>query len=462
LTTSETESRNCGTTTPAPAAGESVESLDVHSRLRCVTFETSAWTPSGFLCLLADFAQASGLFECIQNLIHLPMKEVQYTQLEKIKTLLAMIMLGCKHISDINYCLRPYPIMAQTLGMEKFPEQSQINRLLHNFSGQLYQVDHLFETLLMTFGLCRDQAKVNFDFDCTGLVVYGEQFELCRKGYFSRRPGSKGYQLSLGYTFGYSPCEILSLHLDPGNFHPSGRFWDAIFQAAEILGSLDRIGVIRADGAQGSGANIQGLIEMDLGFIVKGYSPHTARVFAREMTHEQWEAIDLFTRVADLGLRKIHSCRYQVRTILVEALDARREKDYFNLFTHFTSESMMAPEVFRYYNGRQNIEALIKGEKHSLHIIPMKTRSFAANYAFLYFAVIVFNLLAWFKHRVLKGTNLEHLGLHDLTTKLMHIPAQIQFNDKQLELAFPSQHPMIRELSQPPRADQAGAGDRYF
>jgi hypothetical protein len=189
--------------------------------------------------------------------------------------------------------------------MEKFPEQSQINRLLHNFSGQLYQVDHLFETLLMTFGLCRDQAKVNFDFDCTG-------------------------------------------------------------------------------------------------------------------------------------------------------------KDYFNLFAHFTSESMMASEVFRYYNGRQNIEALIKGEKHSLHIIAMKTRSFAANYAFLYFAVIVFNLLAWFKHRVLKGTNLEHLGLHDLTTKLMHIPAQIQFNDEQLELALPSQHPMIRELSQPPRADQTGAGDQYF
>jgi hypothetical protein len=154
--------------------------------------------------------------------------------------------------------------------------------------------------------------------------------------------------------------------------------------------------------------------------------------------HEQWDNIDLFTRVADLGLQKIHKCRYPVRTILVETVNARGRMDYFNVFTHFQPEVMSGPEVFHYYNARQTIEALIKGEKYSLQITPMKTRSFAGNYAFLYFAAIVFNLLAWFKHHILKGTDLEHLGLNDLTSKFMQIPAQFQYKNNQIELAFPS------------------------
>jgi hypothetical protein len=419
---------------------------EAHAAVHYVAVETFPWVPSGFLCLLANFADALGLFKVIENIIHLPMKEVYYTHLDKIKTLLAMIVLGCKHIHDINHCLRPYPVMAQCLGMEKFPEQSQISRFLNSFAGHLFQVDQLFETLLRTYGLWQQQEKVNLDFDCTGLMVYGDKFELCRKGYFARHPGSKGYQLSLTSTFGYAAREILSLHLDPGNSHPNARFWDGIYQAAEICG-LDHIGVVRADAAQGSGSNLQELIELNLGFTIKGYSVLTARNFARQLVHEQWDAIDLFTRVADLGLQKIHRCHYPVRTILVETVNAGGRMDYFNVFTHFPPDLMSAPEVFHYYNGRQTIEALIKGEKYSLHITPMKTRSFAGNYAFLYFAAIVFNLLAWFKCHILKGTDLEHLGLNDLTSKLMQIPAQLQYNNHQLELAFPSQHPLIKQLA---------------
>jgi hypothetical protein len=65
----------------------------------------------------------------------------------------------------------------------------------------------------------------------------------------------------------------------------------------------------------------------------------------------------------------------------------------------------------------------------------------------------VFNLLAWFKHHILKGTELEHLGLNDLTSKLMQIPAQFQYKNNQIELAFPSQHPLIKQLVRSPAAD---------
>jgi hypothetical protein len=58
---------------------------EAHARVHYVATETFRWVPSGFLCLLADFADAIGLFKVIENVIHLPMKEVHYTHLEKSK-----------------------------------------------------------------------------------------------------------------------------------------------------------------------------------------------------------------------------------------------------------------------------------------------------------------------------------------------------------------------------------------
>src|SRR5579875_1658643 len=52
--------------------------------------------------------------------------------------------------------------------------------------------------------------------------------------------------------------EILALALDPANIGPAGRFWDCLYQAADVLGSFDRLGVIRADASWGTGRRHSG------------------------------------------------------------------------------------------------------------------------------------------------------------------------------------------------------------
>ncbi len=241
------------------------------------------------MCILAKFAEKIGFFKLLEDQIQLPNKQVTYTLLDKMKTLIAINAVGCRHIQDINYLLRPYPVMAQSLNMVHFPEQSTINRLLHQFSSaSLLQLENMFEQLRLQFGIYHQQPKVNFDFDNTGLMVPGRTFEFARKGYFLKHPGAKGYQLSMVYSFGDVPSEILFLPLAPGNYSPAAYFGDAIYQVIEILGSVERIGIIRADAALGTGENIQELIDMGFDFVIKSFHPHTACNFAKNVSEKQW------------------------------------------------------------------------------------------------------------------------------------------------------------------------------
>jgi len=166
---------------------------------------------------------------------------------------------------------------------------------------------------------------VDLDIDSTGLMVYGRTFEGIRKGYVPQR-GRRGYRLSLASTRHPAGSEILALFLDPANVAPAARFWDCIYQSADVLGSVERIGVILADAACGSGPDIAHLLELNLSFIIKGFAPKTARRFAAHVAPTQWESIDLFTRVCGIGPQRISQCQDPVRTFLVELMTQRLDR----------------------------------------------------------------------------------------------------------------------------------------
>ena len=125
------------------------------------------------------------------------MKRVRYSPLQKVQTLVASIVLGCPHTKAINHELVPDRVAAQEWGMERFPDQSQINLFLNRMTeenvGQLGQVNH---ELLLAHSQLRSEPVVVVDLDQTGLTVTGKHFELASKGYLPRRRGSRGYQFS--------------------------------------------------------------------------------------------------------------------------------------------------------------------------------------------------------------------------------------------------------------------------
>jgi hypothetical protein len=399
--------------------------------------------PNGFLGLLWQYAEQIGFFQPFVDSLHVHMKEMNYSNLDRVKTLIASIAIGCEHGKDINHKLVPYKGTALCCHMNQFPDQSQINRFMRRFDQtNIQELDFIFEYLIQTFGLCRSLKKVNIDFDCSGIVVYGNTYQLARKGYFPKKRSSRGYQLSLATVSDEPYKEILSLHLDPGNSHADFRFWDAVYQAAEILGDINYIGVVRADSASGTGANIEALIDHHLSFLIKGKNCRTAENFAQKLCYENWIPINLFQRVADLQDQKIPNCRHPVRVIVVETISPKGRKIFSHLYTDQEKEP---EELFQDYNNRQTIESIIKENKYGLFISNLRTRKYLGILCFLYFAVITYNLLSLFKYHVLRGSGLENMSAIDLTNKLMDIPAKIHAQNRQLELVFPEEHKLCKK-----------------
>lgn len=418
-------------------------------QVRCGTDPFEDVLPTGALGLLVAFTQRIGWFDVFHQHFHLPIKALNYTPLQKLQTVICSLAVGCRWTKDINHLLRPYPVAAQLLGMERFPDQASISRFLHQLgSQQRLQLELISEQLLQRFGLWRQSERVDLDIDSSGLMVYGRCFEGSRKGYFPRQRGRRGYRLSLASTRHPAGSEILALFLDPANVAANGRFWDCLYQAAEVLGSLDRLGLILADAACGAGAEIETLLEQGFTFIVKGFSDRTARKFASRVAPTQWEYLDLFTRVCDIGPQSITNCRYPVRVILAELQTQRFDHPFYShLYTTLSPQQADAETVFQRYNQRQSIEALIKSAKYGLSIQHLRTRRYLPIENFLHLTAITFNLLTWFRHYLLAEIDLDDLGLCELTQKLMNIPAKCSYHDNQLHLNFPAHHPLSPALA---------------
>lgn len=371
------------------------------------------------------------------------MKEIIYTNLDRVKTLVASISIGCKYVKDINHKLVPYKGAAKCCGLDRFPDQSQINRFLRRFDlSNIRELDYIFEQLLCSHGLWRSEQQIDIDFDCSGIVVHGKTYQLARKGYFPRKRSSRGYQLSLASTFNVPFKEILSLHLDPGNTYVDTRFWDAIYQAAEILGDIDRIGLVRADSASGTGPNIEALIDHHISFLIKGNNCRTAQNFAKRLSHPDWMPIDYFVRIADMHDQRITNCCYPVRVIVVETISPKGRKKYSHLYSDQEDE----PEaLYQSYNERQSIESIIKEETYGLCIKSLRTRKYLGILTFVYFVTMTYNLLSLFRYHVLRDTQLESMSTIDLTNKLMDIPAKMRSEDGRLFLTFPENHDLCKK-----------------
>lgn len=403
-------------------------------------------SPCAPLALLLAFAQRIGYFEPFSEHLEVAAKEVVYSNLQKLQTLVAALAVGCPHNVDINHYLAPYPAVARVLGMRRFPDQSQVNRFLRRMEPvNLCQLQLILEILLERFGLWRSLRRVDVDLDTTGLTVTGSQYELARKGYFPGRRGKRGYQLNVAMASETS--ETLALSLDPGNIPPGERFVDMLYAVMEVVGP-ERMGMIRADATHGTMENLLLLLDLGLDFTIKGRDPRTARNLAHDIPACRWETVDIGAQAAD-AIPLFLGDYEPVRTVVVKVEDGRRV-EHAHIYTTMPEQRYSPAEVVHSYNGRQTIEALIKSDKQGPKVANLRTRSFPGLYSFMYLAAITMNLLVLFQAHVLRGTRLEGLGLPTIINRLMHIAGRIEINGQKLTIGLPELHAYTRLLRTSP------------
>src|SRR5215813_13005425 len=162
-------------------------------------------TVSAFLMMVLEYGQEIGLYGLLGSKLKIAMKQVKYSLVNKAQTVIASLVMGCGHTKAINETLEPERAAASYLGLERFPDQSQINRYLTRFSeenvAQLGQIQ--VEMLVRHSRARRAVGWVVVDIDQCGLVANGKTYEFKRKGYFPRKRGEEGYQMSAAYLDAY-------------------------------------------------------------------------------------------------------------------------------------------------------------------------------------------------------------------------------------------------------------------
>jgi hypothetical protein len=410
------------------------------------------FTPSAFGAAIYSYGNGQGYFEPLRRHFHPNMKTVRYSPQGKLLTLFFSLLVGCPYTSSINRELRPYPTLAQVLNMDSFPEQSQVSRLLQEMTASdLGDIALAFEETLRQHSRSGNSSlPVTVDVDTTGLVADGDTYEGARKGYFSEHKGKRGYQLNTAYVPEYG--ETLAVLFDPGNVPPGARFVDVMYAVAEVLGGWERIGLVRADSAQGTMDYMRFLLEHSLDFLLRGHNSRTSRNLALPVPECLWETVDWGLQATEgppIYFDLPDERRVAVRTILSRCWEKDRWA-YRHLCTTLPGhgpQALYPVDVVQLYNQRGgSIEIDFKGDKGGIFINHLRTRSFYGIWTFLITAFMAANLLSLFGAKQLADTSLQSLGTNGMVHKLLRMPGRISVDGKITYITIPTGHPMTEAL----------------
>jgi hypothetical protein len=247
-------------------------------------------TVSVFLMMMLEYAQESGLWSMLSQQVDVKLKEVIYSRLNKAQTVIASLLVGCAHTKDINEKLSEEVVAANYLGMLRFPEQSQINRYLTRFNADnVTELGQVHADFFVKHSLARRaKGQIVVDIDQCGLVANGKNYELARKGYFPRKRGEQGYQMSMAYIGAYD--EALQFYLDAGNVNCRKRLADLLRDIDLQLGQ-DNPGLTlirRLDAGYDSLDNRHLLANQSGYFIMKGGRSDMAARLAQDIPLQDW------------------------------------------------------------------------------------------------------------------------------------------------------------------------------
>lgn len=364
-------------------------------------------TTSTWLIAVMQFGSKANIFKPFED-FKLKMKQVKYTVYQKLIVTMMSIVIGCETTKDINEKLGVEKLALNLFGMDKVPDQSQINELIRRLDyDSINQLKNIHHNLFMeNSNSAYSHERVVVDCDQTGLIANGKTFELAKKGYFAKKKNQSGYQLSAAFTGEHS--ETIAMFLDSGNSHCTEHYNDLLssilskYKDQLCNGNL----ILRTDSGFGSTDNVEKLLSIPkLKFVTKAYATTTARNLAKDIDYAEYIQADEAAWVCELPQNN------GVRHIIVQTLSSKGKLKYSLLITNISSNDMNPVELFHFYNERQTIEAFFKMAKNVYHIKNLRTSEFYGIYGFLWLVFITHNLISWFKSTVLYGTELENVGV---------------------------------------------------
>ncbi len=373
-----------------------------------VEFSAKNITPYGGMGLFRKFIQKLRVEKVLDKVLSADTSECGYSAGEKIMSLVYGLVCGLERPSDTEVLKRD-KVFHTVIGYEDYPGQSTFSRFLKSFSvkGAKEIGDKDARMLLQVRHNFRDWFKLTLDLDSHVKTVYGNQ-QRAKVGYNPKKMGRKSYHPL--FCFVGETRDFLLGKFRAGNTHSSTGVIEFLKACLRLIPQGIRQLYLRADSGFYSFELLRLLEKRRIKYAIAVKLYHTIQM---QLAGLDYRAIGGGVEVAEFeycltkGKEKV-SCRMvAIREEIKEEKKAKKEPKLFELKGYsyqviVTNIKREAPEnIWRFYNGRANIENMIKEAALGFGLEASPSHWYAGNMAYFQMGMLAYNLMNWFKELAL-------------------------------------------------------------
>lgn len=395
-----------------------------------VEFTGKNLTPFGGFKVFIEFVKKLKVKEILKEEVSLNRRENKYSLTQMLLSIIYALVLELFRLSDM-ILLRLDSTFCRLVNFTEFPSLSTISRFLNTFTFHLAQkVQEASVRLLKSFREdFRKISSITLDCDSHTRTVYGNQ-EGATKGYNHKKPGRKCFQplfcfigetrdFLLGKFKGGKKFDSLEAieffkeclsHL-PKHFESISFRGDSGFYSENFLQFLESSSIEYA---------IAVVKNEPIQFMLSGvrYYPIGGNYEAGEFWYQGFKA-KLPRRMVVIR-EKIQEDESSAKRILKFI-----EVNKYSYQVIVTNREGNSPEeIWKWYNGRANVENMIKEGVFGYGLDVNVVRSFGGNTAHFFLVMFAYNLMNWFKEVALGQVKTKHM-VKWIRQKILFIPGKM-------------------------------------
>lgn len=378
-----------------------------------VRFTNKPITVMGGMKLIAEWFRKIELTEYMKNILTPlePGSNRGYSPVTIVLAFITNVLMGAKKISH-SVLLETDEPMKRIFGIAEVPSPSTYSRFFRRVKQSLIETIFCqWNTWLLNFRREEITKEITLDLDSSVFERYGEQ-EGAEVGYNPRKPGRPSHHPLFAVISDIK--FVLHMWLRRGR---TGSSSGVIEFMKEVLGRLPswiKIKVIRADSGFFSGKFFDFLERQGLSYMVIVKLNRQVIEIVRDISVKKWERVAKGIEIGEAEY-KAHDWQKARRIVVIRQHLVERPEAQGKLFPDMpnyrfqviTNLSWGMIDIWNYYRDRASVENYIKELKHDYSLHKFSFSKFYATEAALWFIVITWNLLTWFKKAILEKDNIR-------------------------------------------------------
>lgn len=322
------------------------------------------------------------------------------------------------------------PVFLQLTGLSALPSQSALSRFLSRL--RMPTAHALLEMIRSLVARQRQgfahSPVLTLDFDAHTQTCYGRP-QRSGVGYNRRRPGARSFRPL--FAFVGETKDFVGGRFASGNVHElrgAKALFDTLWRWLKQGGFSGRL-QFRGDNSFYAGEFLDHLERRETTYAIVA----DLHGLAERLAGLKYRPLDGEYAVAEFSHRAVHWRRARRMIAIRRKVDPKEPKrgkqlrlleaEGYSWQVIVTNSTAAPEEVWRFYNGRCNVENLIKEGRLGFSMDEVCSHSYGANAVHNWLALLASNLVGWFSEDILEQDRRESMvGLRE---RLFRIPARL-------------------------------------